>query len=153
MIRFTRIEKERNEFMNWKNTFSCEGNPNPKFGDNIWNVIMDGPSDSPYMGGKFRISIEFPPGYPSECPIFKFLTPICHININKEHICLSSLNYYEPNTSISDILCQIFMMLTSPNEDSPYNTYIDLYNNHHEEYLRKAREMTKQYAMNNLIKK
>lgn len=149
MSRFMRIEKERNEFITWKNTFSCEGNPNPKIGDNVWNVIMDGPSDSPYMGGKFKISIEFPGGYPYEKPIFKFLTPICHININKEHICLSSLNNYDSNTSISDILCQIFMMLTSPNEDSPYSTYIDLYNNHHEQYLSKAREMTRQYAMNN----
>jgi hypothetical protein len=38
------------------------------------------------------------------------------------------------------------MKLTCPNENSPYSTYIDLYNNHHEEYLRKARDMTREYA-------
>ena len=144
MIRFNRIEKERKEFLEWKDSFSCSGNP--KIGDTIWNVVMDGPIDSPYAGGKFKIQIEFPQNYPTDCPIFRFLTKICHININGEHICLSSLNYYNSNTSISDILCQIFMMLTSPNENSPYNTYIDLYNNNHAQYLSKAREMTRIYA-------
>lgn len=144
MRRFTRIEKERKEFLEWKDSFSCNGNP--KIGDNIWNVVMDGPVDSPYAGGKFKIQIEFPANYPNECPIFRFKTKICHININGEHICLSSLNYYNSSTSISDILCQIFMMLTSPNENSPYSTYIDLYNNHHEQYLRQAREMTREFA-------
>ena len=144
MSRFSRIEKERKEFLEWKDSFNCTGNPN--IGDNIWNVVMDGPVDSPYVGGKFKIQIEFPANYPTECPIFRFLTKICHININGEHICLSSLNYYNSSSSISDILCQIFMMLTSPNENSPYSTYIDLYNNHHEQYLSKAREMTRLYA-------
>lgn len=144
MSRFSRIEKERKEFLEWKDSFSCNGNP--KIGDNIWNIIMDGPVDSPYAGGKFKIRIEFPEDYPNECPKFEFLTQICHININGTHICLSSLNNYNPKTSISDILCQIFMMLTSPNENSPYSTYIDLYNNHHEQYLSKAREMTREYA-------
>lgn len=65
---FTRIEKERKEFLEWKDNFSCNGNP--KIGDNVWNVVMDGPEDSPYAGGKLKIQIEFPAKYSNECPIF-----------------------------------------------------------------------------------
>ena len=51
-----RLEKERNEFLKWKKTISCDGNP--QRGDSVWNIIMDGPADSPYNGGKFKIEID-----------------------------------------------------------------------------------------------
>ena len=144
MSRRQRIEEERSEFNDWKSSISCYGDP--FYGDDIWNVTMDGPKDSPYMGGKFKIRITFPNNYPSGCPIFEFLTPICHINIDGTHICLETLNYYNPSYGIIQILTQIFMMMTSPNENSAYSTYKDLYINHYSEYLAKAREMTKEYA-------
>ena len=93
MDRKTRLEKERLEFLDWKESICCYGNP--KENDNIWDIIMDGPKDSPYMGGKFKIRITFTNNYPTECPKFEFLTPICHINIDGTHICLGSLNYYK----------------------------------------------------------
>ncbi len=40
-------------------------------GDDItkWHVIIDGPPDSPYAGGKFVISIDFSSdNYPFKCP-------------------------------------------------------------------------------------
>ena len=144
MTRESRIETERKEFNEWKSCISCSGEP--KEGDSVWNIIMDGPLDSPYMGGKFKIKITFPDGYPTEKPLFEFLTPICHINILKTHICLTSLNEYNPSYSITQILTQIFMMLTSPNEDSAYSTYIKLYKEDYSGYMAKAREMTREYA-------
>lgn len=144
MSREERIENERKEFNEWKSSISCYGEPEK--GKSVWNVIMDGPLDSPYMGGKFKIRITFPEGYPNNCPIFEFLTPICHININGTHICLTSLNEYNSSYSITDILSQIFMMLTSPNENSAYSTYKQLYTNDYTGYMAKAREMTREYA-------
>lgn len=144
MIRDNRIEIERQDFLETQTCISCYGEP--KKGDNVWNIIMNGPKDSPYMGGKFKIRITFPNGYPNEKPLFEFMTPICHINIDGKCICLGSLTYYKPEYSITQILSQIFMMLTSPNENSAYNQYKDLYINHYTEYLAKAREMTKDYA-------
>lgn len=144
MSRESRIEEERLDFNDWKSSISCYGDPQK--GDKVWNIVMDGPKDSPYMGGKFKIRITFPDGYPTERPLFEFLTPICHININGTHICLNSLNHYNSNFSITHILTQIFMMLTSPNEDSPYGTYIKLYRDDYSGYLAKAREMTREYA-------
>ncbi len=144
MTRESRIEEERKEFNDWKNSISCYGEPQE--GDSIWNIVMDGPADSPYMGGKFKIRITFPIGYPTEKPFFEFLTPICHININGTHICLTSLNEYNSSYTITQILTQIFMMLTSPNENSAYSTYRSLYQNDYSGYLAKAREMTREYA-------
>ena len=139
-----RLEKERLEFLEWKKSICCEGNPQK--GDSVWDIIMDGPLDSPYMGGKFKIQIVFNKDYPLSNPSFKFKTPICHINIKDDHICLDSLNNYDKNSSITKILSEIFMMLTSPNIDSAYSKYKDLYMNNYSEYLKKAREMTRDYA-------
>ena len=139
-----RLEKERNEFLKWKNSICCEGNPQK--GDSEWNIIMDGPLDSPYMGGKFKIKITFNKDYPSTKHKFEFLTPICHINIDGHHICLGSLDSYNNNSSVIKALSEIFMMLTSPNEKSAYSKYRDLYIKDYAGYLKKAREMTKEYA-------
>ena len=68
------------------------------------------------------------------------------LNIEGNTICLGSLNNYEKNTSIITILSQIFMMLTSPNEQSAFKTYGKLYVDDYSGYLKKAREMTKEYA-------
>lgn len=100
----------------------------PKKSDNAWNIIMDGPKDSSYVGGKFKIEIIFPDNYPFIQAKFKFCTPICHINIDGEHICLASLNSdYKKILSITNILSQIFYMLTSPNENSAYPQYKQKY--------------------------
>ena len=72
------------------------------------------------------------------------MTPICHININNTHICLESLNNYQQSYSIVQILTQIFMMLTSPNENNAYSKYKDLYINSYTEYLAKARQMAEE---------
>ena len=145
MKRKNRINEEIKEFNEWKHTINCEGSYSSN--DSTLTVIMDGPKDSPYIGGKFKITVTFPQKYPTEKPIFKFITPICHINISGTSICLDSINNYSENSSITDTLTQIFMMLTSPNEDSPLNTdYYNLYKKDLDEYFAKARKMTSEYA-------
>ena len=139
-----RLEKERNEFLKWKDIISCEGNPQK--GDNVWYIIMNGPLDSPYMGGKFKINITFYKDYPDSKPLFEFMTPICHINIKDRHICLNTLDNYNTNSTITQALSEIFMMLTSPNEDSAYSKYKDLYLTDYTKYLSEARRMTREYA-------
>lgn len=142
--RSERIEFERNEFNDWKSSISCYGYPE---GDKEWNIIMDGPKDSPYNGGKFKIKIIFSDNYPQKPPEFKFLTPIVHININGQTICMDTLgDKYKPSYSIVYLLSQIFMLLSIPNEDNAYSTYRDLYRNDYTGYLAKAREMTREKA-------
>jgi ubiquitin-protein ligase len=148
MSRAKRIEEERQEFIQYKKCISCDGDPKPD--DTVWNITMEGPKDSPYMGGKFKIRITFPDAYPNKPPKFEFLTPIIHINIDGNTICLGSLKEsetYNSNSTILDMLSQIFMMLTSPNEQSAYPKYFDLYVNNYAEYLDKAREKTREFAI------
>jgi len=143
-----RINEEIKEFNEWKHTINCEGSYSSN--DSTLTVIMDGPKDSPYIGGKFKITVTFPKDYPTEKPVFKFITPICHINIKGTSICLDSINNYNQNSSITDTLTQIFMMLTSPNEESPLNQeYYELYKKDLDEYFAKARAMTSEYAKQN----
>lgn len=147
MSREKRIEEEREDFIQYKKSISCDGNPQK--GDTVWNVVMEGPKDSPYMGGKFCIRITFPDGYPVEPPTFSFLTPIIHINICGNYICLGSLkkDKYNSNVTILEMLSQIFMMLTSPNEKDPFpGELLDLYVNNYAGYLDKAREKTREFA-------
>ena len=142
-----RLEKERLEFLDWKGSISCEGNPKEK--EQTWQIIMDGPDDSPYNGGKFKIEIIFPDDYPKKAPTFNFLTNICHINIDSDtkYICLDSLHEeYKPEKSIVELLAQIFMLMTSPNEESPFTKYKTKYFDDYEGYLALAREMTREYA-------
>ena len=42
---------------------------------------MDGPADSPYEGGKFKIRIKFPENYPFKFPAITFDTKIYHPNV------------------------------------------------------------------------
>ena len=63
-----------------------------------WIVSMKGGIGSPYEGGLFKISIEFPNDYPNHGPTFTFINKIYHTCVNltehyiKGFICLSSTN-------------------------------------------------------------
>ena len=72
---------------------------------NDWIANMQGPKDSSYKGGLFRLSIHFSDNYPNEPPEVCFITPIYHLNINPkapkfegeeidklDHVSISTLN-------------------------------------------------------------
>ena len=56
-------------------------------------AALEGPGDTPYAGGQFRMEVRIPPRYPFEPPIARFLTPVYHPNIDKRSgtICASVL--------------------------------------------------------------
>ena len=45
---------------------------------------MCGPDSSVYGGGAFLLFVRFPPGYPADPPLLRFVTPIRHCNINSQ---------------------------------------------------------------------
>ena len=49
-----------------------------------WHVIIDGPADTPYFGGKFTVGIDFTDNYPFKCPKILFITKIYHPNIKTD---------------------------------------------------------------------
>ena len=97
---------------------NCSAGPNAddKFS---WNASIMGPEDSPYHGGVFFLSVNFPSDYPFKPPKFAFTTRIFHPNINANgSICLDILKEtWSPALTVSKVLLSISSLLTDPNPD------------------------------------
>ncbi|XP_062104498.1 ubiquitin-conjugating enzyme E2 4-like [Humulus lupulus] len=108
-----------------------------------------GPSDTPYEGGVFSLSIKIPHTYPMTPPKITFLTKVFHPNITEDgiiHVDVLGDNWL-PTLTIEKMLLSICSFLDDPNPEDPLNPICCLYRNHRETYIKKAREWTKKYAM------
>ncbi|VDK66203.1 unnamed protein product [Gongylonema pulchrum] len=45
-----------------------------------WEVVVLGPPDTPYEGGVFRATLDFPTDYPQRPPKMRFVSKIWHPN-------------------------------------------------------------------------
>ncbi|KAL8462055.1 hypothetical protein ACS0TY_033218 [Phlomoides rotata] len=70
-----------------------------------WQATIMGPSDSPFAGGVFLVTIHFPPDYPFKPPKVSFKTKVFHPNINSNgSICLDILKeQWSPALTISKV--------------------------------------------------
>ena len=136
------------------NIAATVGLPNPS---NIyeWRCTISGPADTPFGGGLFYLKILFPKDYPNTKPEVCFITPIYHINVNPTpglsepvgHVCISTLNWWNSNCTIRQVLTDIFALFWLSNPESPYGLNraeemrknLDLYN-------AKCRHYTQKYA-------
>lgn len=127
---------------------SCSAGP---IDSNIykWEAVLFGPDDSPYAGGVFKVSIEFPEDYPFRPPHLVFLTKVYHPNISASGaICLDILkDKWSPALSISKVLLSIESLLTDPNPNDPLVPDIaNLYIKDRAAYNERATLWTETYA-------
>jgi ubiquitin-conjugating enzyme E2 D/E len=114
-----------------------------------WEVIIPGPPETPFEGGKFKIEIKLDKDYPNSRPSCKFLTKVFHPNINfKEgNICVKLLNNWTNKGSICSIIVALYGLLKDPNQDSHLNGNAnDLYKRDKVRYNQLAKSFTNKFA-------
>lgn len=88
-----------------------------------WECSIPGPKNSPWEGGNYKITLDFPPEYPVLPPRCVFEKKLFHPNIYPSGaVCLSIINEDEDWRSalkVKDILLGIQKLLGAPNEKSP----------------------------------
>jgi ubiquitin-conjugating enzyme E2 H len=89
------------------------------------HVTIDGPDETPYVGGRYVVRCQLPATYPLDSPSIAFKTMIWHPNIEKESgaICLDVLQKrWSPVTRLSDVFeVYIPQLLQCPNGADPFN--------------------------------
>ncbi|KAH8717023.1 ubiquitin-conjugating enzyme/RWD-like protein [Phaeosphaeriaceae sp. PMI808] len=119
--------------------------------DNLryFDVTIDGPSQSPYEGGVFKLELFLPDDYPMTPPKVRFLTKIYHPNIDRlGRICLDVLkSNWSPALQIRTILLSIQALLGAPNPDDPLaNDVAQAWKENQAQAITTAQEWTQQYA-------
>ncbi|KAJ2625468.1 ubiquitin-conjugating enzyme E2 N [Coemansia sp. RSA 1358] len=114
-----------------------------------FNVIMAGPSQSPYEGGHFKLELFLPEEYPMSPPKVRFLTKMYHPNIDKlGRICLDILkDKWSPALQIRTVLLSIQALLSAPNPDDPLaNDVAEQWKTNEKQAIQTAAAWTRKYA-------
>ena len=130
-----------------------------------WRCTMTGPSDTPFANGLFFLEIKFPDNYPKTRPEVSFLTPIYHINVNPNtprngsneslgHVCISTLNWWNDQRNIREVLTDIFALFYLSNPESPYGMdRAEEFRKNRNLYDAKCKFFTQKYAAMNINQK
>ncbi|KAL3319697.1 ubiquitin-conjugating enzyme E2 S [Cichlidogyrus casuarinus] len=117
-------------------------------------AIIDGPKDTPFENGKFKIKLIFPPSYPFDPPKGYFLTKIFHPNVapGSGEICVDTLKKdWQSTFGVKHILLTIRCLLIEPNPASALNEEAGkLLLEQYEQYCDQARIFTEVHASDHL---
>ena len=85
----------------------------------VWKVVLSGLVEPAcYQGGRWLLSVQFPPDYPFRPPRLRFETAIYHCNVSVDGaICLDKLrDAWSPSTTMVKVMEDIETMLKRPDE-------------------------------------
>ncbi|GME69852.1 unnamed protein product [Ambrosiozyma monospora] len=114
-------------------------------------VNFEGPKDTPYEGGLWRVHVELPDQYPYKSPSVGFQNKIFHPNIDESSgsVCLDVINQtWSPMFDIFNIF-ETFLpqLLNYPNASDPLNGHASsLYMRDPNLYSEKVKLYVKEYA-------
>jgi len=101
-----------------------------------WEVWIEGPSDTYYAGGIFKLTMKFPTDFPLNPPEVRFVSEFWHPNVFDDgKVCISILHApgpdemsgedeserWLPTRSIATIILSVISLLSAPNFSSPAN--------------------------------
>lgn len=114
-------------------------------------VYFEGPKETPYEGGLWRVHVEIPDQFPYKSPSIGFENKIFHPNIDETSgsVCLDVINQaWSPMFDIFNIF-ETFLpqLLSYPNAADPLNGEASsLYLRDNEAYLERVKSYVKRYA-------
>lgn len=130
-----------------------------------FDVEIEGPQETPYAGGTFKLELFLPEEYPMEPPKVRFLTRIYHPNIDRlGRICLDILkgiindwmlasfrfccvDKWSPALQVRTVLLSVQALLAGPNPDDPLaNDVAQHWKADEPAALEEARNWTQKYA-------
>ncbi|KAK3318822.1 ubiquitin-conjugating enzyme/RWD-like protein [Apodospora peruviana] len=117
-----------------------------------WHIVLEGPPNTPYVGGTFGLVIVLPPEYPFKAPVVTFATRIYHPNVTNDtpgKICLGLLKTenWKPSFKIQTVLQAVRGLLVEPQPDDPLEARIaDEFRSDRKEFEKNARQYVTQYA-------
>lgn len=120
------------------------------------HAIINGPEETPFFGGKFRMKLVISEDYPNSPPRGFFLTKIFHPNIaNNGDICVNTLKKdWNSEVTIKHVLQVIRCLLIVPFPESSLNDEAGkLFMDSYEEFAARARIMTEVHAIPAVEKK
>jgi ubiquitin-conjugating enzyme E2 H len=119
-------------------------------------VIFHGPTDTPYIGGTWKIRVELPDQYPIKSPSIGFLNKIYHPNIDESSgsVCLDVINQtWSPMFGLLNIFENFLPhLLRYANPSDPLNTDAsNLMNKDVNKYTETVKLYVQRYAKNKII--
>jgi ubiquitin-protein ligase len=120
-----------------------------------FTILLNGPENTPYANGKFRLLIKMPVEYPDDPPEITFLTKIYHPNIENSDtklewkICLDILDTnWKPAYNLIKVIEYIYNLLENPNSNDPLSPDVNsVYKKNYNEFIENAKLWTKTYSV------
>ncbi|CCE86776.1 Piso0_005288 [Millerozyma farinosa CBS 7064] len=118
-----------------------------------FHVIFHGPSDTPYVGGIWKVRVELPDQYPIKSPSIGFMNKIYHPNIDESSgsVCLDVINQtWSPMFGLLNIFENFLPhLLRYANPSDPLNTEAsNLMTKDESKYIETVKEYVNRFAKN-----